>query len=290
MPSSAIDGPSGGLTQSDSTVGLDIGATKWLVVTGDRAAINLEGVIHQDPRRTLTEIKIALEQAALQVQRLGCSFAGAVDDEGCVSGWPNRPSWRGFQLARHLKNCAKSGEVTIEDDGVCAAIGELTTARLRGFKNVLCVTFGTGIGSGLVLDGRLRRPVRGQPRSLGHFRVGLDVKCRCGSMGCLQAAVLGPGSSSRRRVHKIPLDGPGMRRLSEVVADFALMMDLDAVVLTGGLLGHLPELKAAITRGITQELRSDSCRVIAADRPAYSAALGAYALAGGWQDGSISGR
>lgn len=290
MAGSASAGESAGHTTSHVIVGIDIGATKWLALMGDSKAMNLEGLVHQDPTRTLTKIRLALEQRAPKVRRLCCSFAGAVNDDGCVSGWPNRPSWRGFHLASQLRTCASGGEVIIEDDGVCATIGESTAGTARGLRNVLCVTFGTGIGSGLLLDGRLRRPVRDQPRSLGHFRVGLDVECSCGSIGCLQAAVLNPGSYSASRAHEIHVEGPGMLRLSEVVADFALMMDLDAVVLTGGLLAHSPEFKSAVIRGITHELRSASCSVIAADQPHYSAAMGAYALAAGWNDGTIAGR
>jgi hypothetical protein len=266
-----------------SSVGIDIGATKWLVCLDDSNDEPLKGQVHDDPAATLSEIELVLKARALRIQALCCSFAGAVDKDGSVNSWPNRPSWRGFQLSSHLTTCAGGSLATIEDDGTCATVGEATAARMRSFRNILCVTLGTGIGSGMLLEGRLRRPVQGQPRTLGHFRAGTDVECSCGSIGCLQAALFKPKGVSPTLIRPIDPRERGLRRLFEVTADLALMLDLEAIVVTGGLLGHAPELRAIIVDGIRQELRSYGCTVVASERPHYSAAVGAYQLAKGWE-------
>ena len=249
-------------------VGLDIGATKWFAIADGDASVF--GRVHDDPARTLAE---ALERVGPfdRDASLACSFAGVLDRDGTVDCWPNRPSWSGFRLAQEL---AVAGPVIIEDDGVCAAIGERVRGAATDAESFCCITIGTGVGSGLFLEGRLRRPLAGRPAGIGHVRLGGGRPCRCSRTGCLQAELLEAPDVDR-----------GAARFAEVVADLAVMLDLELIVLTGGRLVRDERLRKALVGALAAELSELPCEVRVSPDPMRSAAYGARALAAGLEDG-----
>jgi glucokinase len=81
-----------------------------------------------------------------------------------------------------------------------AAYGEWRSGAARGFEDVFFVTMGTGIGSGLILGGKLQRGSRGFAGEFGHFKIDLDgLECACGSTGCLETLASGPNIVRRVR-------------------------------------------------------------------------------------------
>jgi glucokinase len=118
---------------------------------------------------------------------IGVGVPGVLDAErGVVVASPNFPGWEGFPLQARLQE-ACGRPVVIENDANAAALGEQWLGAARGERDFLFVTIGTGIGGGVVLDGRLWRGPGGRAGEFGHLKVEADGEpCGCGSRGCLE--------------------------------------------------------------------------------------------------------
>ncbi|MCK9903238.1 ROK family protein [Frankia sp. Cpl3] len=137
-----------------------------------------------------------------QVTAIGVAMPATVDSDGRVTTWPSRPSWAGLQLGQALRDLVPGAQVALADDGDLAALAE---AHHAGAANLVYLGVGTGIGGGIVLDGRLcPGPARGSCE-IGHLVIALDGPlCRCGRRGCLQALASGPATlhrATRLRAH-----------------------------------------------------------------------------------------
>jgi glucokinase len=107
--------------------------------------------------------------------------------DGVVVKAPNVPCLDGFRLAAALES-ELEWPVILENDANAAAIGEMWRGAGQGYRTIICVTLGTGVGGGIILDGGLWRGVDGSAGEIGH--IGVDpfggVPCTCGSRGCLE--------------------------------------------------------------------------------------------------------
>jgi glucokinase len=107
--------------------------------------------------------------------------------EGVVVKAPNVPCLDGFRLTAALES-ELDWPVILENDANAAAIGERWQGAGRGQRTLICVTLGTGVGGGIILDGKLWRGADGSAAEIGH--IGVDpfagVACMCGSRGCLE--------------------------------------------------------------------------------------------------------
>jgi len=107
--------------------------------------------------------------------------------DGVVVKAPNVPSLDGFRLGAALES-ELEWPVILENDANAAALGEMWRGAGQGYRTLICVTLGTGVGGGIILDGNLWRGVDGSAAEIGH--IGVDpfegVPCACGSRGCLE--------------------------------------------------------------------------------------------------------
>ena len=107
--------------------------------------------------------------------------------EGVVVKAPNVPCLDGFRLGAALES-ELEWPVILENDANAAAIGEMWRGAGHGYRTLICVTLGTGVGGGIILDGKLWRGVDGSAAEIGH--IGVDpfagIACTCGSRGCLE--------------------------------------------------------------------------------------------------------
>lgn len=113
---------------------------------------------------------------------------GAVNSEqSVVLLAPNLPSLLNFQFKSVLQE-RLGWPVVLENDANAAAIGEMWLGAARGCKDVVSVTLGTGVGGGVVLDGKLWRGAHGSAGEIGHTTVDPfgGLKCKCGNTGCLE--------------------------------------------------------------------------------------------------------
>jgi glucokinase len=113
---------------------------------------------------------------------------GAVDnDKAVVLQAPNLPSLINFRLKAALEQ-RLGWPVFLENDANAAAVGEMWLGAARGCRDVMSVTLGTGVGGGLILDGKLWRGSHGSAGEIGHTAVDpfSGLKCKCGNIGCLE--------------------------------------------------------------------------------------------------------
>lgn len=108
-------------------------------------------------------------------------------EEGSVVKAPNLPCLDGFRLASALSSQLDLPAI-VENDANAAAVGEMWQGAAVGCKTIICVTLGTGVGGGIILDGKLWRGVDGAAAEIGHMCVDPfgGVACTCGSRGCLE--------------------------------------------------------------------------------------------------------
>jgi glucokinase len=131
-----------------------------------------------------------------QVGKCGIGFGGPV-----CRGRPLRSEhvahWEHIDPCHELEQ-RYGWKCRIENDGLCGALGEFHFGAARSTRNMVYLTVSTGIGGGVVLDGRLFRGSRGFAGHLGHLKIGLDgPPCPCGGRGCFEA--LCSGTSIARR-------------------------------------------------------------------------------------------
>jgi len=133
------------------------------------------------------------------VAGLGCSMAGMIDlAAGLVRSAPPL-GWQDFPLQEALERTLGC-PVAIEMDAYAMTLGEARWGAARGRNHVVGITVGTGVGAGLILDGRAYHGCAGLAGEVGHIIVqpGGPV-CNCGSRGCLEALASGPAIAERAR-------------------------------------------------------------------------------------------
>ncbi len=181
---------------SSATLGLDLGGTKIAagVLVGERLVSYLE----RPTPKGATAIVRALAEAAREAARgqavaaVGVGTPGPLDFErGVVRFAPNLPGFKNFPLKARLE--ALLGlPVELENDANAAALAEHHLGAARGARHSLFVTVSTGIGGGVIVDGKVHRGAFGQGGEVGHLTVlpGGPL-CGCGNRGCLEAVASG---------------------------------------------------------------------------------------------------
>lgn len=118
--------------------------------------------------------------------------------DGIVVVAPNL-GWRDYPLRDRLAAVVRM-PVTLDNDANCATLGEWWRGAARGARHVVGITIGTGIGGGLVIDGRLHHGASDVAGEIGHTTIETDGRrCKCGNYGCLEAYASGPAIVERAR-------------------------------------------------------------------------------------------
>lgn len=174
----------------------DLGGTHLRVALVDDAGRIVEQLKQETPKGDSAELIVdALAAAAerwhcetLPVVAASLMVPGAVDsDKAVVVQAPNLPSLVNFQLKAALED-RLGWPIYLENDANAAAVGEMWLGAARGCRDVVSVTLGTGVGGGVILDGKLWRGAHGSAGEIGHTTVDpfAGVKCKCGNIGCLE--------------------------------------------------------------------------------------------------------
>lgn len=125
----------------------------------------------------------------LDVKWLGVGTPGAVDSKtGKVIGVsPNIAGWKGMEIGRILKDRLNL-PVLVDNDVNAMALAESRFGAAMGYRSVLCVAVGTGVGGGIIFDGRLWRGANHAAGEIGHITINpAGPPCRCGGKGCVEA-------------------------------------------------------------------------------------------------------
>jgi glucokinase len=197
-----------GSNRNGTILGVDIGGTKVAVGLVDR-----NGTILSQGRKPMVANGTA--EAALQavtgaidslvsaegkVQSIGICAPGPLDPKtGIVLNPPNLPCWRNFPLAEKIKDKYKL-PVRVDNDANAAALAETRWGAARGYHYVFYATIGTGIGTGIVLDGRIYEGNTGSAGEGGHVSIDYrGPRCSCGKRGCIEILAAGPAIGARAR-------------------------------------------------------------------------------------------
>jgi glucokinase len=119
-------------------------------------------------------------------------------DKGIVIITPNL-GWKNFPLRDEIASRVKL-EATLDNDANCATLGEFWCGAAKGGRNVIGMTLGTGIGGGLILEGKLFHGASDVAGEIGHTTIdSTGRRCKCGNYGCLEAYASGPAIAERAR-------------------------------------------------------------------------------------------
>ena len=145
--------------------------------------------------------------AGIKLDGIGIGCTGPVDPlSGTIGEVEFLPGWNGANPVTTLAD--RFGvEVAMENDADAAALAELQWGAGRGRRNLICVTIGTGIGGGIVLNGALYRGVGGAHPEIGHHVIDdSGPQCYCGARGCWEVLASGPAIAAHARAALPPDD------------------------------------------------------------------------------------
>jgi glucokinase len=134
------------------------------------------------------ECEAAARKRGAQIQSISVVVPGTVHiDTGVVINSPNLKSLQGYKLGPALER-ALGRSVLLENDANAATLGEMWQGAAHDQQTILGLTLGTGVGGGIVLEGKLWRGPDGTAGELGHISVEPfgGVQCKCGNFGCLE--------------------------------------------------------------------------------------------------------
>lgn len=122
-----------------------------------------------------------------EVAGIGIGQAGSIDmEKGIIKYWNNIPM-QNVHVVEELSAWHKA-PVFIDNDANVAALGEYVFGSGKGMKNIIFITLGTGVGSGIIIDGKIFRGVGGAGAEAGHMSIIMDGEpCNCGRRGCWEA-------------------------------------------------------------------------------------------------------
>jgi glucokinase len=195
-----------GTVMKKAYAGIDLGGTniKYGLCKPDGKTIifrTIPAMVDEGPRKLLMRIRECadelLEYAAeksLKISHLGIGTPGVVDvTTGKIAGMsPNIPDWVGYNPKTYLER--EIGiQIFVDNDANVMALAEFVFGAARGYQNAISATVGTGIGGGIVIDGKLYRGSIGGAGEFGHITIVKDGRqCNCGRRGCLEAYAAAP--------------------------------------------------------------------------------------------------
>jgi len=202
--------------KSGAFLALDIGGTKIAggILGGDGRILSEKTIPTEAARGSGQVIRNGLQLAqelikgygnnsTAELAAVGIGSAGQIHFETgeIVDATSVIPGWKGTNLKRAFESNLNL-PVFVENDANAAAYGEYCVGAARGFRNVVCLTLGTGIGGGVIIDGQLLRGATGAATELGHITLEIDGEpCPCGRAGCLEA--YSSGSAMLRFAEKV---------------------------------------------------------------------------------------
>ncbi|MGW5387953.1 ROK family protein [Nocardia sp. NPDC003963] len=277
-----------------AVLALDIGATKFAAGLVDDAgrvsSVRRVPVPADDVWQVCSELLRAVAAGAA-VTAVGIGSAGPVDVPAGITRALNIPQWRdGFAIVAAVGALFPDAAIRFALDGACLALAEHHSGALRGLRNGLAMTVSSGIGGGILVDGRVSTGRTGNAGHIGHIVVpGWDVPCACGGFGCLEAVASGMSSVRWARAQGWSGDtGAELARaaragdaiasaaleragtaLGTAVSSAAALLDVDTVVIGGGFADSgealWAPLRAAAARhaglGFIRELRVEPSRL-----------------------------
>jgi glucokinase len=191
----------------ETVLGIDIGGTKMAaalvsadgtILTGDRIRTPSGGA--DQVFAALAELigRVRAQAAGATPLAVGIGSAGPLDQQHGLVSPVNIPGWRNFPLVDRVRALTGDVPVALGMDGHCFALGEFWSGAGREAQTLLGIVVSTGVGGGLVVDGKPLVGQSGNAAHVGHVVVDQDGEaCACGSYGCVEAYASGPRMVAR---------------------------------------------------------------------------------------------
>jgi len=276
-----------------AVLGIDIGGTKIAAGVVDSDARVLETAVA--PTRacegyatSYAQLKNVIEKMMRDgVTAIGICAPGPLNPKtGVVINPPNLPGWVNIPLAEQISKEFRL-PCRVENDANAAGLAEWRFGAARGYSTVFYVTVSTGIGSGIILDGKIHHGKNGQAGEGGHVTIDYRSSsiCGCGVPGCIEALASGPAIARRAGMPPEEVGRAaacGDPRAIEILDETALMLgawlgsainllDPDIIVIGGGVAQIGEPLFSRLRRFAPER----SINQFAAETPIVPAALGA---------------
>ncbi len=187
-------------------IGIDVGGTNVKIALVDdsgkiiysnsvptRAEMGYEYTVN-NIKQAIYDLMKETKLTAKDIEGIGFGFPGQVDyKSGIVRLAPNIPGWVEVPIAKMIEDEFHI-PTRVDNDVRCAALGELKYGAGKGCENLICITVGTGIGSGLIVNGKLVRGASNAAGEIGHIKLQIHDGpiCGCGDTGCMEAFASGP--------------------------------------------------------------------------------------------------
>ncbi len=243
-------GPSAG---ADVAFGVDIGGTKVLGIALDASSTVVAEARVATPRgrgrddgadvaNAVVEVVAQLDAAmgtgsggsAGGAPPVGVGAPGMVDRKGRLRFAPNLPQGQGVDWRVLIGERLTDRRVVIENDANFAMLAELRLGAANGFRHVVMVTLGTGIGGGIVVDGQVQVGAHGFAGEIGHMVVDpAGPPCPCGRRGCWERYASGGGLGLLAREAALAGKLPGVVALSGGDPESVRGEDVTAAALSG---------------------------------------------------------
>lgn len=287
--------------EKDIVVGIDIGGqTSKIGIVDETGAVLARSVIRSDIYGESAEafvdaLAVAVKELIVanacgsRVRGIGVGAPNGNHNDGTISFAPNL-EWASngkVEFSRMLSDRMDGLSVSLTNDANAAAAGEMCYGAAKGMKDFIMITLGTGVGSGIVVDGRIVYGHDGFAGELGHVCAVRDSErvCGCGKKGCLECYCSAPGvvrtaleflrksgqdsllrdleSLSAKDVYEAAKSGDATavavfeytgEILGHSLADFVAFSSPEAIVLFGGVARAEEYLIGAVTKAMNENL------------------------------------
>ena len=197
------------MPKRDAILAVDVGGTKTALVVSPlvhsaRAPITPSAsfATPKDPQRFIATLRDAVASVAggARIVGVGAGVPGPLDRDRGIVRYSTNLGWRDVPIAALISRTFGGVPVAIDDDANAGALGEAAYGAGRGAEPFVFVTLGTGLGSGIVADGKVVAGHRGAAGEVGHLCAAFDgPRCACGRRGCVEAYVGGLALERRWR-------------------------------------------------------------------------------------------
>ncbi|HSS96812.1 MAG TPA: ROK family protein [Terriglobales bacterium] len=210
-------------------VGVDIGGTKVAagivnhkgeITRQTKAPMATHGSAAEGLKAVLDTVGIVLDgdsSVKKSIRGIGICSPGPLDPHaGVIVNPPNLPCWRNFPLAQEVSRIY-GVPVKVDNDANAAALAECLWGAGRGYRNVFFTILGTGVGTGILIDGNIYYGRTGAAGEGGHVTIDhKGPRCGCGKYGCIEALIAGPAIAKRARgkIEAQPSAGKAILELS----------------------------------------------------------------------------
>jgi len=191
-------------------IGIDVGGTfikAGRVDTKGNIVKELDEIpteAEQGPKHVISQIIRAVKELSIKEALLvGIGTPGIISlDRSTVKYPPNLPGWEVIDLGKEIGS-AVSTRVVVDNDANCAALGEAMFGAGKNIPSFVLATLGTGVGGGIIIDGKIFRGETGGAGEIGHSTIDYNgPQCNCGSFGCVETYI-GRAYFARRVAHKL---------------------------------------------------------------------------------------